>query len=428
MKNLTRIGIVGFGGRGVGAFGKLFSSQFSDRAHIVAIADTNPERAAAGMEYLGIEADIHEDYRDLLARDDVDAVVITTPDYLHEEIAMAAIRHGKHLLVDKPLAITGEGCLKIMSAAARAQRLAYMGFNLRHDPVLKRMHSLVEAGSLGRLFAMHAVEYYDGGRTYMSRWNRLRKFSGGLFIHKGSHDFDVINWFMKPARPVRVSCCANVFSLKADNLPFERREGIDPGPTCSECAYREQCPDACPIPAPDALAEAADNPQKQAQNRMFSAETAQRDGYRKDLCMYLSDKDTHDHGMAMVEYDNGAIAMHTECFVTPKGGRHYRLDGTAGHMESALHDNRIDLLPRWSKDRTTYRLQRGEGGHGGSDPVMCGDFLACLQTGREPMASLSDGAWSVAIGQACELARTERRVVEIAEVLDVKHPLLHQNR
>lgn len=419
-----KIGIIGAGGRGIMAFGKNFQNLFPEQTQLAAVADPNPERAAAGLEHLGVQAEIYTDYQAMLARKDLDAVVITTPDHLHEEHCIAALKQGKHVLVDKPLAISAAACLRVIEAAEKANRLLYMGFNLRHNVVLQRIKYFLSSGQLGCLFSLHAVEYYDGGRTYMARWNRLKKYTGGLFIHKGSHDFDIINWFMQPARPVRVSCFANVFTLKPEGLPFKTRPGVQVGPTCSTCPYQKECPDVNLVavkpqnsPLDTSLA---------SRYRMFDNQTAQRDGYHKDLCIYYSDKDTHDQGAAIVEYDNGATAMHSECFVTSLTDRLYRLDGTLGHMEASLKQYQIEIRPRWSKDQTMHKLHPEAGGHGGADPKMCAEFLDCLTKGTQPSASALDGIWSVAIGEACELSRSEKRMVEISEVLDVKHPLLRR--
>ena len=90
--------------------------------------------------------------------------------------------------------------MNILEAARRSNKLVYMGFNMRFDPVVQRLKKLVGEGELGTVFNIQSQEFYDGGKTYMARWNQLKKFSGGLFIHKGSHDLDVINWLMTAAR------------------------------------------------------------------------------------------------------------------------------------------------------------------------------------------------------------------------------------
>lgn len=420
MKKL-RIGIVGAGARGIFNFGVLFTREYGARAEVVALADPNRVRAEAGREFLRIDADIDADPLSVLSRKDVDAVVITSPDYLHEEHCLAAFKRGKHVFVDKPLAVTGDGCLRVLAAARRAKGVLYMGFNLRHDVVVSRLKTMAAAGTFGDIISVQAVEHYDGGRTYMARWNRLKTYSGGLFIHKGTHDFDIVNWLMAPARPARVSCFASASVFRKDRLPFALRAGAKPGPTCTRCPYRETCPDRL-SPADQTRDWAA--PDRDAWMKMWTGAAAEADGYERDLCLYLSDKDAHDQGIAMIEYDTGATAQHSEYFATSLTNRRYMLEGTLGHADADLHGNTIECRPRWSGDVATHKLARPKGGHGGADTVMCAEFLDCVQKGRQPRATGADGAWSVAVGQAAELARAERRVVPIAEVLDVKSPLL----
>ncbi len=411
----TRIGIIGAGMRGLECFGKIFVENHAAEVEIVAVADPNLARAQAGLNRIHTKADIHAEAVELLARNDVDAVIVTSPDHLHEQHCIGAFKHGKHVLVDKPLAISARACLNVLAAARETDRLLYMGFNLRHDPVMRALKKAVDDGRLGRIFSIHAIEHYDGGRTYMARWNRLKKFTGGLWIHKGSHDFDGINWLMGDARPARVSCYAGLFALNREGLPFTPKDGVPPGPTCGECAYSDTCPDSG---ARDGAFPG------DASDGMFGSDAAAIDGYRRDLCIFLSDKDTHDHGAAIVEYDNGAVAMHSECFVTPVTNRRYLLDGTLGFAEGDLKGNRMEIRPRWSSERIVTEVTRGAGTHGGIDPIMCREFIRCIREGERPTAGGIDGAWSVAIGEAAELSRAEKRNVEIAEVLDVRSPLL----
>jgi predicted dehydrogenase len=276
------------------------------------------------------------------------------------------------------------------------------------------MKQLSLEGKLGEVISMQAIEHYNGGRTYHSRWNRLKEFSGGLWLHKGTHDFDVINHIMGEVRPARVSAFCSVMAFLPDRLPFQKREGIEPGPTCNECAYLDQCPDAYPI----------EDSEESPRGRMFSEEAAQVDGYHKNLCMFTSDKDTHDQGTAIIEFENGASATHTECFATPMSNRLYYVDGMTGHMHADLRANRVDYYPRWSNDCLSHKIGPVTGGHGGADPVMTQDFIDCIRTGKKPMADAVDGVWAVAVACAAEISREEHRVVEISELLDKDSDLL----
>jgi len=422
--NKLRIGLIGAGARGTVAFGRLVTQEYSRRCQLVAVADINRERAAAALAYLGVRAAIHEDHRDLVGRSDVDAVIITTPDYLHEEHAVAALRAGKSVLIDKPLATTARGALNILAAARESDGFLYMGFNLRHVPHIRKLKELVESGALGEVSSIHAIEHYNGGRTYMARWNRLKAYSGGLFVHKGCHDFDAINWLMGGARPARVACFGGVFALNERGFPFALRDGVRPGPTCSACPYIEECPDRYRFG--DEWVPDLEPQQRAAYAAMWGESAARIDGYDKDLCIYLSDKDTHDQGIALIEFDNGATAEHSEYFATPLSNRRYFVEGTRGHAEADLRSNHVTFTPRWNGPTTRYEPQISRGTHGGSDARMLREFLDCLDGKARPSADGIDGVWSVAVGEAAEIARAEHRVVETKEVLDVDSELLRR--
>jgi predicted dehydrogenase len=400
-----RIGIIGAGARGI----RCFARQLLDhprQCELVALADPNRPRMEAALDLLKFKCDLHEDTAALLARKDVDAVIITTPDHLHAPVAVSALKAGKHLFVDKPLATSVDGCLRILEAARKTRRLLYMGFNMRFDAVVLKLRQIVTAGALGKVFNIQSQEYYAGGKTYMARWNRFKKYSGGLFIHKGSHDLDVINWLMN-ARPVRVSAFGNVSALKPAGLPFTLRPGETFGPDCTQCAVKSRCPDHW-----------------QRDERMFGGRAIRADGYVRDTCIYASEKDTHDQGVVIVEFDNGQTASHSECFVTGLTNRLYTVLGDRASADADLRHDTIVVHPRWGGDEVVNHVRRDAGGHGGADPAMVGNFLACLRGEAEPLADAADGVWAVAVAEAAEISRAEKRMVEIKELLNPRSKLL----
>jgi predicted dehydrogenase len=404
-----RVGIIGTGGRGIHCFGQTFVKAHADEVEIVALADSNLLRAKGAREALGITCDVHDNAADLAARRDLDAVVVTTVDCMHEEHALLALENGKHVYIEKPLAITVEGCLNVIEASKRAGKVLSMGFNLRHNAVVHKLRNLIAEGTFGDIFSIQAIEHYSGGRTYHSRWNRHKAKTGGLWIHKGSHDFDVINYLMGiQARPARVACFANLSVLRPDGLPFTPREGTPAGPRCSICPYVKECPDAAPA----------------VDNTLFNDETAAVDGYYRDECMYLSEKDTHDQGIAIIEYTNGATASHSEYFATPISNRHYLLEGTAAHAEGDLHKANVEWKTRWSNESHEVKIGPQKGGHGGSDPNIIQAFLDAIRTGKQPRATAVDGLWSVAVGVAAEKSRAEKRVIELSDLFDPNCDLL----
>ena len=399
MEKKVKFGVVGVGSRGLHAFSKMICDRTD--AEVAAFCDTNVIRMETAAKKLNITPNFYSSITEMVKNETLDAVVITTPDFYHEECAVEALEAGVNVLIDKPLATSVKGCRRIIATAEKAGKTVMLGFNLRHNAVLKRLKQIISGGTLGKVFLIENREFYDGGRTYMSRWNRSYEFCGGLWIHKGSHDFDVFQWLLDFPKPVKVSSFAGINVLDKDHIPFEVTPGTPVGPTCHECPYKKVCPDIYDIS--DELDRWGD-------------EAAKLDGYKKDLCIYTSDKTVHDNGIAMVEYDNGARASHMECFVTPISDRRYTVVGELGQAEASLTDRVVTVRPRWSKETITYNIPDEEGGHGGADPKLLDTFIKVI-TGAVANTSTTDhGMMSTAVGQAAELSRRENRTVFIEEL------------
>ncbi len=396
-ENNIRIGIVGIGSRGVNCFGRHFRE--TEGVEITALCDPNPVRLEAARSTLGSAPKCYTTISEMCAREHLQGAVIASPDVHHEANALALLGHDVDLLVDKPLATSVKGCMNIIETARRRGRTVMIGFNLRHNPVLKRLKQIVDEGLLGRVFLIENREFYSGGKTYMSRWNRKREFSGGLWIHKGSHDFDVFNWLLGFPAPVSVSATAGVNVFNADHLPFKPEPGVAAGPTCSVCRYATICPDRYDI----------------SKEAGFAGEAAAADGYHKDVCMYLSDKDVHDNGMAIVEYRDGSRCSHLECFTSSWSDRQYTLVGDLGTAEVSLEKRQIVVKPRWSSDVVEYRIGSVEGGHGGADPGLVQTFLRVIRGAEMNLSTAEHGMMATMIGQAAEISWRERRMVIIDE-------------
>ncbi|MBO5790886.1 MAG: Gfo/Idh/MocA family oxidoreductase [Lentisphaeria bacterium] len=399
MEKKVKFGIVGVGSRGLQAFSTMICKR-SD-AEISAFCDTNALRMKCAAEKLNITPNFYSTITDMVKNESLDAVVITTPDFYHEECAIEALQNGVNVLIDKPLATSVKGCRNIIAAAEKAGKTVMLGFNLRHNAVLKKVKKLISENTIGKVFLIENREFYDGGRTYMARWNRSYEFCGGLWIHKGSHDFDVFQWLLDFPKPVKVSSFAGINILNEDHIPFELTPGVPTGPTCHECPYKKICPDIYDIS--DELDRWGD-------------EAAKLDGYKKDLCIYTSDKSVHDNGIAMVEYDNGARASHMECFVTPISDRRYTIVGELGQIEASLTDRIVTLRPRWSKEIVTYQIPNEEGGHGGADPNLLDTFIKVITGELANTSTTEHGMMSTAVGEAAELSRRQNRTVFIEEL------------
>lgn len=393
-----KVGIIGFGSRGIFAFGVPLSQR--EDTGVVAVCDPNPVRMRIGVGRLAGHQNRYTSVDEMLDKETLDAVVVTSPDYCHESNAVAALRKGVSVFVDKPLATDVAGCRNIIDTAKKSGKTVFMGFNLRHHEVLKRLKEIVADGTLGRVFLIENREFYSGGRTYMSRWNRKFECSGGLWIHKGSHDFDVFNWLLDFPRPAKVSSFAGIDVFTPDHIPFDLDEGVPVGPCCSTCHYAGKCPDIYRV-----------------EEEEWGQEARGVDHYAKDLCMYTSDKDVHDNGIAIVQYENGAKAGHLECFVSSASDRLYTVVGDRGTAEASLGQRTILIRPRWSQETVLHRIPEQAGGHGGADGGLIDSFVDVIQGKTTVQATAEHGLLATAIGQAAERSRREGRTVSFEEIM-----------
>lgn len=189
----VQLGIVGAEGRRGRQLHELFTQEAG--VEVTALVDVSYKDA---YEVGETAAGRFSDIGDILGSNEIGAVVIATPDRFHEEHAIAALNSGKNVYLEKPMAITPEACDRIINAAEANQRLVYVGHNMRHFTVIKKMKQLIDEGAVGDIKAVweqHLISY--GRRHYFSedRWHRKRENIGGLLIHKASHDLDIIQWF-----------------------------------------------------------------------------------------------------------------------------------------------------------------------------------------------------------------------------------------
>jgi predicted dehydrogenase len=387
----VKVAIIGAGARAI-AFCK-FLAENPNQAELVAIIDYNLEKANFLNTYFNLKATVADDY-DVLR--DAQAVLIITPDYAHVAPTCAALKMGKHVYIEKPLATTIEDCDKIAEAAAQSKSMCYLGFNLRHHPVNERIHSLIVKNELGKVTTIEANEYYYGGRTYFRRWNRLVKYGGGLWLTKACHDFDLLKWLSG----------GNTKSVYAvSNLSYyKHRDGA--GPRCRDCRLAESCPDFYDVKKP--LEDWFDETWRQLQHKMDqSGELA------PDICLYNSDKDTFDNGITVVEFDNDIRATYTVNVLAARCTRQVRVVGTEAMIEADLEYGTILLTRRHTHETLKIDLsEQTKGTHGGADFSILSDFFKICRQGGIPRSSIEDGRSAVQMSLAArKSAETGSRVL-----------------
>jgi predicted dehydrogenase len=201
-----RVGVIGCGNVSIGAhFPALLATEGIE---VVAAADPTPERLAMAGE-LGVPpGGLAADWREVVARDDVDGLVIATPQRFRTEIALAGAAAGKHLLLEKPLALAPAEAQRIADAAAAAGVVAATNHNYHHMPVYRLLHDVIASGEIGApevaVLNFLGVEDRPGAAAFSPRWRHFTAEAGGGVLMDMLHAVYLANWFLG-AEPVAVS-------------------------------------------------------------------------------------------------------------------------------------------------------------------------------------------------------------------------------
>lgn len=361
-----RIGLVGVAHRA-----KIAEHWQADpRAEIVAGCDIVDEFLDEFQKTYGKDTFVTKDYNELVARDDLDVIGVFTPDNVHAAPTIAALKAGKDVFCEKPMAITVEDCDRMIAAEKETGRKLMIGFNLRYNDHINIMKDVVDSGDIGEVKAVwmrHFVGF--GGYAYFHDYRAQRANSTSMLLQKACHDIDVIH-YVTGQHTRRVVGMGGMDYYGGDR-PNEL--------ICDTCDERDTCSDFSDRPVAT-----------------------------KRMCCFRREVDIEDHSMILMDLDGGARANYMQCHYTPNMWRNYCFIGTEGTVES-ISDTDVRVMTsrasRWRKNQpgnwaeavlSTGRTKQE--GHGGADPKLCKAFLDYVIDGVEPRASSLDGRASVATG------------------------------
>jgi predicted dehydrogenase len=167
---------------------------------VAAISSRNQENINKALEVIENEPIIFKDWRNLVESEEVEAVIVTTPNHTHEEIAYCALEAGKHVLVEKPPALTVEGCDRLIDVSTRTGRILQVGFELRYSGLYQRAKELIASGEIGKVQLMWCMGFRG---PFLTSWRLKQEISGGTLLELSTHHFDIFNWFAE-AKPLSV--------------------------------------------------------------------------------------------------------------------------------------------------------------------------------------------------------------------------------
>lgn len=369
------IGILGTGKRGV-YFGGVYFGNHPD-CELVGLCDIEPENLAFAKEKLG-DIPATDSLESFLQLPGLDAIVICSNDHAHAEHAIASLRAGKHVYLEKPMAQTIEDCDKMAQAGLEAKRVFMVGLELRYCSLMEDMKRIISSGEIGDIKIGQVTDNVSVGGDYYYHGPRRRKqYVKSLILEKGTHSLDLANWLID-ASPVKVYCSSGL-DVFGGTAPHDKR--------CRACDEAAAC------------AYYVDN---HVGLEMDYGGVRLKD----DLCVYADEVDTHDNGLVLIDYDNGARVSYFECHFTPEYTREFMFTGTKGKITGFYNnqqDFKITVMKRHSKEVQTYYPERRSGGHGGGDSGIVDTFVDLVKKGEPAMP----GIWGARDSAAIAIAAAE---------------------
>jgi predicted dehydrogenase len=403
---MKRYAFAGASGRAVGMYARPIAEKFCNTAQVVGVYDINQTRARLLSNVAGTPP-IYSDFDAMLRETKPDCVIVTTVDRFHHEFIIRSLEAGCDVITEKPMTIDDEKCRAVLDAERRTGKTITVTFNYRFQPYVTRAKELIRAGAIGDVLSVDFEWLLDRshGADYFRRWHRRMENCGGLLVHKSTHHFDLINWWIED-EPARVSAFGE--------LRFYGPTRAERGERCSTCSYTRTC---------EFYKDYAHDPNLKA--LYFDAE--HEDGYWRDGCVFSEEIDIYDTMSASVRYSRGILLSYSLNAHCAYEGWRAAINGTRGRMElleiesgPGANPSAMDIVLAYPNgERVTHAVPASAGGHGGGDERL----LQRLFSGEsipDPlghMAGSRAGAMSILIGIAANQSIASQRVVRIADLL-----------
>ncbi|GAA3282420.1 Gfo/Idh/MocA family oxidoreductase [Nesterenkonia halobia] len=431
----TRYVIVGMGSR-CAMYVDAILGAHADVAELVAVADSNPGRAEHHRGRIAAEHGAEVETFDpgeltaVVQSRDIDRVIITSPDVTHADYIVESLTAGADVVVEKPLTVDAESSARIARTVEETGRDVTVTFNYRYSPRNTALKAAIQDGAIGTVTSIDFTWVLDTvhGADYFRRWHRAKENSGGLLIHKASHHFDLVNWWLDDS-PQKVYASGGLKFYGAENAAAR---GISP----AERGTREGSasdPFALDLRTDETL-------------RALYLENEHHDGYRRDQDVFGEGITIEDNLALIVDYARGPVLNYSLNAHSPWEGYRVAVNGTEGRLElevveraavlpasggspvdpSVSEDGRSSaarakgerlVLQRHWNEAEEIEIVQGEGAHGGGDRLLLADIFT--GPGEDPHhrpAGLVDGIEAIAVGVCGNASLAAGAPVQVADV------------
>lgn len=423
-----RYAIVGTGGRS-SFFYTAIAQDYSATSSIVGLCDTNQTRmnlANSKLVSLGhgkVPTYKAADFDAMILDTKPDEIIVTTIDRTHDFYIIRAMELGCNVITEKPMTIDPPRCKEIFSAVERTGQKVRVTFNYRYAPHNTKVFEIIRSGAIGKVTSVHFEWMLNTshGADYFRRWHRDKRNSGGLLVHKSTHHFDLVNFWLQ-SRPQTVYATGDLKFYGRENAEARGQTQLYSRAHGSDVAKSD----------PFAL-HLADNPNLKA----MYLDAEHEDAYYRDQSVFGDGISIEDTMNVLVKYRSGASMTYSLTAYAPWEGFRVSINGTGGRLEVEVVENSYvnsggDQALEGSLESRSIRLRQlfekpvevelgdSVGAHGGGDTVLLNDLFG------EPVtdeflraASHVDGAASILTGVAANKSIATGEVVIVDDILTV---------
>lgn len=427
---------VGIGGRSL-MYTKAARYTYSDYCELVGFCDTNQGRMDLRNKELTegdtiyfkdlpktlpVKTYMPDEFEKMIKEQKVDVVIVTTKDCYHDGYIIRAMKAGCDVITEKPMTINAGKCQNIIDTIEKTGKNLKVTFNYRYSPVRSQVKELLMKNVIGEILSVDFSWNLNTshGADYFRRWHRNMVNSGGLLVHKATHHFDLVNWWIS-AVPAEVFCFASrQFYTPEQAERYGLKNRTD---RCHTCPESKNCKFFLDM-------------EKNENLKKLYLDQEKYDGYIRDKCVFGKDIDIYDSMNLVVKYNTGVLMSYALNAFMPWEGYAIDFNGTKGRLEHKSVETvyisgdgttpgelikkgtGIIIHPHFAEPYNVP-IKEVKGGHGGGDDPLLNN---CFNPNPEPdtlkrSAGVAEGAYSILTGIAGNESIKTGKVIHISDLV-----------
>ncbi len=420
---------VGIGGR-ARMYYKAISNEFSETSELVGFCDINRTRMEYANEIMVKEYGYHsvpmygaDEFEKMITETKPDVVIVTSIDRTHHRYIIKAMEMGCDVISEKPMTVDNKKCQEILDCIECTGKKLRVTFNYRYAPHNTMMRDLIMKNTIGKITQVHFEWMLNTshGADYFRRWHRDKRNSGGLLVHKSTHHFDLVNFWLGtyPSR---------VFAF--GDLKFYGRENAEERGVTKfySRVHGQKNAEGDPF---------ALNLESSEHLKRLYLDAEAEDGYLRDQSVFGDNISIEDTMNVLVQYQSGAQLSYSLNAYSPWEGFRVSFTGTAGRIEleviesvyinaggdsskeGVVKGKKITVYPMFG-DAYEVPIPVAAGGHGGGDAVLLNDLFGVpAEDPYKRAASHIDGAMSILTGISANKSIASGLPVDVMTLVDI---------